>query len=176
MNAVRLAAAGTLISAALFATSAYAGADSGFYLGAGVGQASVGDIDGVGDFDGEDTGYKLIAGYNFGLIPLLDLAVEAEYVDFGEPDDGGIKVDANAFAAFGLAGINLGPFGIFAKAGMFNWDADATGGFSDDGTDPAYGAGVRFQISSFQIRAEYEYFDADPASLDLLSASLLYTF
>lgn len=184
MSAVRLLAAGTILSAALVSTSAFAGGDSGFYIGGGVGQASVGDIDGgegIGsiDFDGDDTGYKAIVGYNFGIIPLIDLGVEAEYVDFGEPDDGPVKVDANAIAAFGLVGVNLGPVGIFAKAGMFSWDADATDGidsYSDDGTDPAYGAGVRFQIASFQIRAEYEYFDADPASLDLISASLLYTF
>jgi hypothetical protein len=184
MNAVKVLAVGSLLSAAMFSASAYAGGDSGFYIGAGVGQASVGDIDGGEgfgsvSFDGDDTGYKAIVGYNFGIIPLVDLGIEAEYVDFGEPDDGPVKVDANAIAAFGLVGVNLGPVGIFAKAGMFSWDADATDGvdsYSDDGTDPAYGAGVRFQIASFQIRAEYEYFDADPASLDLISASLLYTF
>lgn len=182
MSAVRLLAAGTILSAALVSVPAFAGADSGFYLGGGVGQASVGDIDVEGgeiSFDGDDTGYKAIVGYNFGVIPLIDLGVEAEYVDFGEPDDGGVKVDANAIAAFGLAGVNLGPIGVFAKVGMFSWDADVTDGidsFSDDGTDPAYGIGARFQIASFQIRAEYEYFDADPGSLDLISASLLYTF
>ena len=184
MSAVRLLAAGTILSAALVSAPAFAGADSGFYIGAGVGQASVGDIDDVEDvgdidFDGDDTGYKLIAGYNFGIIPLIDLAVEGAYVDFGKPEDGLVEVDANAFAVFGLAGVNLGPVGIFAKAGMFSWDADASIGnesFSDDGTDPAYGVGARFQIASFQIRAEYEYFDADPAALDLISASLLYTF
>lgn len=184
MNKSRILAAGTILSAALVSAPAFAGGDSGFYLGAGVGQASVGDIDDIEDigdidFDGDDTGFKAIAGYNFGIIPLIDLAAEIAYVDFGEPDDGGVKVDANAIAAFGLAGVNLGPIGIFGKVGMFSWDADITDGIdsgSDDGTDPAYGAGVRFQIASFQIRAEYEYFDADPASIDLISASLLYTF
>lgn len=184
MRAVRFLAAGTIVSAALMSTSAFAGAESGFYLGAGVGQASVGDIDGGEgfgsvDFSGEDTGYKAIVGYNFGIIPLVDLGVEAEYVDFGKPDDAGIEVDASAIALFGLAGVNLGPVGVFAKVGGFNWDADATDGvdsYSDDGTDMAYGVGARFQIASFQIRAEYEFFDAGPANLDLISASLLYTF
>jgi hypothetical protein len=184
MSARQLLAAGTILSAALASAPAFAGGDSGFYLGAGVGQASVGDIDAGDDlgkisFKGDDTGYKAIVGYNFGIIPLLDLGVEAEYVDFGNPDDGGVKADASAIAAFGVAGLNLGPFGIFAKVGAFNWDADVTDGidsYSDDGTDAAYGAGVRFHIASFQIRAEYEYFDAGPAALDLISASLLYTF
>ena len=30
--------------------------------------------------------------------------------------------------AFGLAGLSFGPFGIFAKAGIINWDLDATFG------------------------------------------------
>lgn len=183
MKAVHLLAAGTVLSAAMIAAPAYAGGDSGFYIGAGVGQGSVdGDIDGgegVVSFDGDDTAYKLIAGYNFGIIPLIDLAAEIEYVDFGKPDDGGVEVDASAIAAFGLVGVNIGPIGVFGKVGMASWDADASstlGSASDDGTDPAYGAGLRFQIASFQIRAEYEYFDVDEADADLLSASLLYTF
>ena len=107
MSTVRLLAAGAILSAALVSAPAFAGGDSGFYLGAGVGQA-------IGRryvtsrvasrFDGDDTGFKAIAGYNFGIIPLIDLAVEGEYVDFGKPDDGGVEVDANAIAAFGLAG------------------------------------------------------------------------
>lgn len=179
MKAVHLLAAGTVLSAAMIAAPAYAGGDSGFYIGAGVGQGSVdGDLDGGEggfSFDGDDTAYKLIAGYNFGIIPLIDLAAEIEYVDFGKPDDGGVEVDASAIAAFGLVGVNIGPIGVFGKVGMASWDADV-GSLSDDGTDPAYGAGLRFQIASFQIRAEYEYFDVDEADADLLSASLLYTF
>ena len=184
MNPVKLLAVGSLLSAAMFSASAYAGGDSGFYLGVGVGQASVGDIDGGEggsiSFDGEDIGYKAILGYNFGIIPLVDLGIEAEYVDFGEPDDDGIEVSGDALAAFGVAGVNLGPVGLFGKVGMASWDADASDGLtsiSDDGTDMAYGIGVRFHISSFQIRGEYEFFDIDVADdVGLLSASLIYTF
>lgn len=183
MNAVKVLAVGSLLSAAMFSASAFAGGDSGFYIGAGVGQASVGDIDGGEGsirFDGSDTGYKAIVGYNFGIIPLIDLGIEAEYVDFGEPDDNGIEVSGDALAAFGVAGVNLGPVGLFGKVGMASWDADVTDGiesFSDDGTDPAYGIGLRFHIASFQIRGEYEFFDIDAADdVGLLSASLIYTF
>lgn len=183
MNAVKVLAAGGLLSAALFSASAWAGGDSGFYVGVGVGQASVGDIDGGEgsfSFDGDDTGYKAIVGYNFGIVPLVDLGIEAEYVDFGEPDDNGVTVDGDALAAFGVAGVNLGPVGVFGKVGMAAWDADASDGItsiSDDGTDLAYGIGARFHIASFQIRAEYEMFDIDAADdVSLLSASVLYTF
>ena len=183
MSAPRLLAAGTILAAALVSAPAFAGGDSGFYLGAGVGESSVGDVSIDGDdinFDGNDTSFKAIVGYNFGIIPLIDLGVEAEYVDFGNPEDGGVDVNASAIAAFGLAGVNLGPVGLFAKVGGFNWDADISDGSasaSADGTDPAYGVGVRFHIASFQLRAEYEYFDVDVAdNVNLLSASLLYTF
>jgi len=182
MSKSRLLAAGTILLAALVSAPAFAGGDSGFYLGAGVGQGSVdGDLNDGDDgfsFDGDDTAYKLIAGYNFGIIPLIGLAAEVEYVDFGKPEDGGAELDVSAFAAFGVVGVNLGPIGVFGKLGVASWDADVSNdsGFSDDGTDPAYGIGARFQIASFQIRAEYEYFDLDAADADLLSASLLYTF
>lgn len=183
MSKSRLLAAGTILSAALVSAPAFAGGDSGFYLGAGVGQGSVdGDLDdgeGGFSFDGDDTAYKLIAGYNLGIIPLIDLAAEIEYVDFGKPEDGGAELDVTALAAFGVVGVNLGPIGLFGKVGVASWDADVSTDFgsgSDDGTDPAYGIGARFQIASFQIRAEYEYFDVDDADADLLSASLLYTF
>lgn len=182
MNSTRLIAASTVLAAALTAAPAFAGADSGFYLGAGVGQASASDID-IDDrefnFDGDDTGYKALVGFNFGWIPLIDLAVEGSYTDFGNPEDNGIEVDGSALAAFGLAGVNLGPFGIFGKAGVANWDGDVSGRISgdDDGTDPVYGVGARFALGSFQIRAEYEYFDIDVVDgIDFISASLLYTF
>ncbi|MEQ1802960.1 MAG: outer membrane beta-barrel protein [Gammaproteobacteria bacterium] len=179
MNTVRLLAAGGILSAAMLSAPVYAGGDSGFYIGAGIGQASVDNVDGLGSFDADDTAYKLIGGYNFGIVPLVDLSAEIEYVDFGSPADGSAEVDGNAIAAFGLAGVNLGPVGLFGKAGAFTWDADASDGtnsVSDDGTDMAYGIGARFHIGSFQIRAEYEIFDVDIADVDLLSASFIYTF
>lgn len=40
-------------------------ADTGFYLGAGIGQGRVEDVDvpGFDDFDDDDTGWKVIAGW-----------------------------------------------------------------------------------------------------------------
>lgn len=185
---------GNWLMAALLAAglpmAAVAGTESGFYIGAGVGQASIGDIStdepGFEDisFDGDDTGWKIFGGYNFGWIPFLDLAVEAGYVDLGNPDDtvSGVPVEAEAdgFDLFGLVGVTLGPIGIFGKVGMINWDGDASAqgqSFSDDGTDPAYGVGARLKFGSIEARAEYEYFDIDSAdSVDLISISGVWTF
>ncbi|MBE9561090.1 MAG: outer membrane beta-barrel protein, partial [Proteobacteria bacterium] len=101
-----------------------AGADSGFYIGAGVGDASVKD----GDFDASDSAYKIFGGYNIGFIPLVDFAVEASYVDFGNPSTSAGNVEVTGLNAFGLAGLSFGPFGIFAKAGAISWNADSTFG------------------------------------------------
>lgn len=182
-----------LLGAMALPGAALAGSDSGFYIGAGVGQASIGDINDIdggegfssSNFDGDDVGYKLFVGYNFGLIPFLDLAIEGGYRDFGQPDDtvGGtrVEVDADGFDLFGLAGIKLGPVGLFAKVGAINWDADVSaageGSASDDGTDPAYGIGARLKFGSLEVRGEYEIFDIDGADdVDFLSASAVWTF
>jgi hypothetical protein len=54
---------------------------------------------------------------------------------------------------------------VFVKAGMASWDADlALDGISlgsDDGSDPAYGAGLRFMLGSLELRAEYEMIDIE---------------
>ena len=153
---------------------AVAGADSGFYIGAGVGDASVKDT----NFDESDSAYKLFGGYNIGFIPLVDFAVEASYVDFGKPSTSAESVEISGLNAFGLAGLSFGPFGIFAKAGAISWDSDSTSGIvssSDSGTDPAYGVGARFAIGSFSVRAEYEVYDLK-YDLDMVSVSGVFTF
>jgi len=164
-----------LIASSALATSiptvASAGADSGFYIGGGVGDASV-DID---DFDESDSAYKIFGGYNIGFIPLVDFAVEASYVDFGNPGNSSANVEITGINAFGLAGLSFGPFGVFAKAGMMDWDVDSSGG-SDSGTDPAYGVGARFSLGSFAVRAEYELYDVDRADVEMLSVSAVFTF
>ncbi len=152
----------------------FAGADSGFYVGAGVGDASVKE----GDFDASDSAYKIFGGYNIGFIPLVDFAVEASYVDFGNPSTSLGNVEVTGLNAFGLAGLSFGPFGVFAKAGAISWDMDSTinsVSSSDSGTDPAYGIGARFAFGSFAVRAEYEVYDLD-ADLDMVSVSGVFTF
>ena len=95
MRSRRVLVAAGYLSAALVSAPAFAGGDSGFYLGAGVGQASFGNVDLGGSsisFDGSDTSYKAIVGYNFGIIPLFDLGVEASYVSFGTDNFDGYDV------------------------------------------------------------------------------------
>jgi hypothetical protein len=162
-------------------------ADSGFYLGGSAGMATV-DVDFTADdenfgFDEDDFAWKLFGGYVWDL-PLIDLGVEAGYVDFGKPsasyEPGNIVADGSGVNLWGVAGFDLGPFGVFGKVGAIAWDFDGIAldePFSDDGTDPAYGIGAKFMLWSLEARIEYEYFDVDGADrVDLLSAGLVWVF
>lgn len=177
----------TALSLAL-CTSAWAGSESGLYLGGSLGTANY-DVAGrdpsFGDikYDDDDTGYKIFAGYNIGLIPFIDLAVEGSYVDFGKAlgtvSGQDTQHEVSGFDAFGLAGFKLGPIGLFGKVGVMSWDSDSKVGSnsgSDSGTDPAYGVGARFQIGSIAVRAEYELFDVDTIDIEMLSVGASWTF
>lgn len=159
----------------LLASGVAAAADNGFYLGGSVGQANL-EIDDLGgvtaaDFEGDDTGFKLIAG----IRPLDWLAVEAAYVNFGEPEDGGLRAEGDGISAFAVGFLPVGPVDLFAKGGLISWDSKISGSFDDDGTDLAYGAGVQFRVWSISLRAEYEIFDVDDID-DLSMASIGATF
>jgi hypothetical protein len=85
-----------------------------------IGYATTGVSEGQYNFDDDDIGFKIFGGYNFGFIPLLDLAVEGSYVDFGQASSSGIinqEVDVSGWDVFGLAALNLGPIGVFGKVG-----------------------------------------------------------
>jgi hypothetical protein len=164
--------------ATVFAPSA---AHAEFYAGASVGKASVeADIDGFG-FDEDDSAGKLIFGYIIDL-PVVDVSFEGNYVDFGAPrhDPSGAELEISGLDAFVVAGLDFGLVGVFAKAGVIAWDADASlNGFasSTDGNDPAYGIGMRFNVGSLFIRTEYEKFDIeDTNDVDMLSAGVVWRF
>lgn len=160
-----------------------AGSESGFYLGASAGNADSSVDSGNISFDDSDTGYKVFLGYNFGVVPFLNLAVEGSYVDFGTAKGtvagNSVDIEVSGLDAFGLVGFNLGPVALFAKAGVINWDGEATGlsGTADDsGTDPAYGIGAQFQLGALAVRAEYEVFDLEEVEIGFASIGVSYTF
>jgi hypothetical protein len=62
---------------------------------------------------------------------------------------------------------------------MARWESDVSllgGSQSDSGTDPTYGAGAQFRVGSFAFRLEYERFELDDDSSDLVSIGFTYTF
>lgn len=170
-----------LLIATLCSVTASAGSDSGFYIGGGIGRSSVEIDNQLVDFDEDATGYKILAGYNFGLVPLIDLAVEADYRDFGsfETAGGAVETDATAFNVYGLAGLNFALIGVFAKLGYSDVEMDADLGdfnINDDSTN-SWGLGAKIYLASFTIRAEYETFNVDEVDdLSMLSVSGIITF
>ncbi|NVJ48928.1 MAG: porin family protein [Gammaproteobacteria bacterium] len=166
----------------LFANLAFAGSESGLYLGASVGQGSVDTGDPVFDVDEDSSGYKVFAGYNFGVLPAIDLAVELDYRDFGSFENSALNIesDMTSYEVYGLAGFDLGPLGLFGKVGYSNTDIESVvNGINVDDSDSnsTYGVGAKFQLGSLAIRAEYEVFELDGVDdLTMSSVGFVYTF
>lgn len=188
----QLALLGSVIFLVMPMTYANA-ADSGFYVGGSIGSAAVeANIDDGGIvlpqpppvFDEDDFGWKAFAGYDFALGEVFSLGLEGGYTDLGKPSTDivgiPISVDPTALNFYGTAGLDFGPIGVFAKYGVVKWDVDAAIagiGVSDDGSDPAYGVGLRFNLGSVEIRGEYEIFDiSDAEDVTMLSVGLAYRF
>jgi hypothetical protein len=140
------------------------------YIGGSIGQSYIELNAGTpavpAPFDEADFGWKAMIGYEFDFV-LITLGVEADYVDFGAPSGNvlgtQIEVDANGFAGFGTAGFDLGPDGFDSG--------------SEDGTDPAYGVGVKFGLASVEVRGEYEIYDIeDSEDIAMLSVGFVWRF
>jgi OOP family OmpA-OmpF porin len=179
----------------LIASAAYADDPPiGFYLGAGVGTATLEleDSSSVADFEGDDTGLKVAAGYRF----LKWVAVEAAYEDYGQPEDEvlGLQLrgEFNSFSVSALGLLPLGNFDLFARGGIARWDGSLTATpfgveVSEDNTDPLFGFGAQYRTGQLAIRLEYEAlllgFDDDQDDeadgddwVDLLSLGVTWTF
>ncbi|MCK2185199.1 outer membrane beta-barrel protein [Halomonas getboli] len=164
---------------AITAAPAFATGTTGVYLGGALGQ-----MHGDDDFDDEADMVKLTAGYNVGWLPFLDLGAELGYVNgdtlHGEVDGRSGSLDVDAFEAMGVAGLSFGPLGVYAKAGMADWDAERRGrGLTHDysGTDPVYGLGARVELLDITGRVEIERLDTDEiGDIDMVTAGVVYTF
>jgi len=161
---------------------ASAGQESGLYLGGAIGSAGLDFSVGTVGFDDDDFGYKIFGGYNFGIIPLIDLGVEGSYVDFGEASNAQIfdyNIGVTGWDLFGVGAVNLGPIGLFGKVGQVWWKSDSNilqAVLDKSGNDMAYGIGLRFQLGSIAIRGEYEIFDIDVVDIGYASLGASWTF
>ena len=151
-------------------TPVFAENDSGLYLGAGVGRFNV-KIDNVRDvgttvqsFDGDDTTFKVFAGWRFSKY----IGVELAYMDLGAPSDSvnDLRVEAkiNGVAPYVIGTLPLGPVELFAKAGYYFYDikinAESIRSLDDSRQDFAYGAGVGITLfEHLHTRLEYEVID-----------------
>ena len=171
----------TFIAATSLSLTTIAAEDSGWFLGAAIGQS---DVD-ISAYD-ESTTYKLVTGYDFNK----NWALGVEYIDMGDFDINGFPgvsadVEIDGFNFFGMFSIPVSDsFDLFAKAGAFHWEGDASisgGGLSisldDDGTDFSWGVGAALNASdSASLFLEYQRFDVDGDDIDTITAGLLFRF
>ena len=162
--------------------------ESGWFLGGSVGsatiEAEITDDPDVPPFDEDDFAWKIFAGYNFGITPVFDLGIEGGYVNLGSPSGDvlgeSVALEATGFDLFGVIGFDIGPVGLFGKVGYLSWDVEGViDDFAEsiDGSDIAYGVGLRFNLASVEIRGEYELFDIEDAEdVSMYSVGLAYHF
>ncbi len=179
-NSVVLTAAALMCSAAAFP----ARATGGLYLGAGVGEATVKEDTSAGNFDENATGYKAFIGYRFDKLPLVDLAAEGGYVDFGKPSKTfgaqNVQFKLHGGYAAGLVIFPLGPLDLYGKGGVISARTESSiGGATSSHTSSNgfYGVGAGFYVWKIGIRAEYERYQIkDVDRVQMLSVSALFQF
>ena len=160
-------------------TLSMSAAQAEFYVGGSLGTATVALEPQDASFDEDDNSWKIFGGYLFDL-PAVNFGIEGGYMDLGSPSNSLGSIDTTAIDVFAIAGLDFSVVGIFGKAGLVAWDSDINDGgfqFSDDGTDPAYGLGLKFSIASLAVRLEYELFDIeDTDDVNMISVGLAWQF
>jgi len=185
--------------AASAACSAALAQDTGFYVGAALGQSSYreacADFNRVAGTGGnaftctrEDTAGKLFAGWRF----LRYLAAEVSYIDYGEakatsavagaPATGTSKVKAAGISALGILPVGE-RFSILGRLGLLETRtrtqvSGAVSGLEDkDETEMHVGIGALYQFSrgrGWGMRLEYERLN--DSKIDLFSLGVQYQF
>jgi hypothetical protein len=165
----------TLGSVVLCTASAGA-AENGFYVGGSLAQADSGVHNANLNFSDHDTGYKFFAGVR----PVSLLAVEASYVDLGQPRVGALRASTQAVDGFVMAYLPIPVIDVFGKIGLVSWRTDASApslSLHRSGNDLALGAGVQMNFGALGARLEYESLNASElAKPNFISLGLTYTF
>jgi hypothetical protein len=148
-------------------------AAAGVTLGANIGSARVNE----GDFEGDNTGWKVHAGSSFGEI----IGGEIGYVDFGpyrlDPNSAE-ESDADALTGALTLGFPVGLASIYAKGGVAATELEGSSVREETkDTDPFYGVGLRIGMTpGLGFRAEYERYEFQNFDLDMAMAGLEFRF
>jgi OOP family OmpA-OmpF porin len=151
-------------------------ADSGFYLGAGAGQAQVKDQ----NFSESSTPYRGFAGYRVGIIPLIDLAGEIGYTDLGKAEGSAGSVKAHGADASALLIFPITIFDLYGRLGVMQVSLDKSlngTSASSSGTAGVYGLGAGVRLGPIGVRAEVNRIDIkDLHSVDVEMLSVYFHF
>ena len=155
--------------------------ENGFYIGLGAGIAH----EGFTGFRGDDTAFKLLAGYSFNRY----LSAEVEYVDGGTQKDDveglDVAISSDGVIAALLAKWPITPaFAPYLKAGIASYDTTAkvTGGesqfsVSSSDEDMVIGGGLEFTLGErFRLRAELEKINVPDADFRIYTLVATYSF
>ena len=141
-------------------------------------------------FEGDASGYKVMAGLDFGHF----FGVEGAYTNFGTYDaldlEGFDESPGEAASdGWGLALTARLPLGrtltLYGKAGYFFWDASVSGtedfleqwgDAASSGQDPYYGAGLLLNFGKVGVFGEYERYQMDDFDFDLVNLGVRLTF
>ena len=132
------------------------------------------------------TAWKVFGGYVWDL-PLIDLGIEGGFVDLASPvaEFPGFtaELDPSGINLWGVAGVDIGPVGLFGKLGAIAWQIDGqTSGvinrsIDESGTDIGYGIGAKLMLWSLEFRAEYEAYDIDDTeNVEMFSVGVSWVF
>lgn len=198
MRKVKHAVAALSIALGLAAPSiglAQGAADSGWYIGASVGQSKVKDFcGGVGaSCEDTDTALRLLGGYQFNR----NFALEIGYHQLGEASISGAglfaKVEATAWEAVAVGTFPVADrFSIYGKVGMYRADSDFSTNivlpgipqsFSESNNDLTFGFGLQFDFNrNLGLRAEWQRYQdlggpqIGESDVDVMSIGLVYRF
>jgi OOP family OmpA-OmpF porin len=137
----------------------------GFYIGAEVGQTS---FEGDGD-DEDDTGFKILGGYQFHRHFGAELGYGLLF------DKEGVEVTAFELVATGRYPFTP-QFSLVGKLGFAMWESEA-GAFDDDGTDLTWAIGVQYDFNrNVGARVMWQGYDLDDADADFLNIGIVWRF
>lgn len=162
--------------------------DAGWLVGLGIGYQKSDDncpaaATAVVPCDDKGTTWKIFGGYQFNPY----LGVELGLVDLGDRPAfvSGLGVASAKFRIFETLLVGTLPVGqrlaFYAKAGVYQWDADfefnppVAGSADANGNDYTYGLGVRFNLTrNAALRLEWQRYEdvGDPATTGRFKADV----
>lgn len=160
-----------LLAAGIIGAGLPGAAAAGPYIGASWGAYSIDES----DLDDNDDLWKAYAGATINDL----FGVEGSWVDFNQVGTGVSSFEADGWGLAALLSLPVGRgSAVFVKAGEFWWDSDtALGGVTagSDGTDPFFGAGVRFG-GPLALRLEWERYDVADIDVDSYTIGVQFGF
>ncbi|WP_116809089.1 porin family protein [Steroidobacter cummioxidans] len=189
----RMALNGLALLGLLSSTTVLAEIQPGFYVGAGIGSATIEFDEEVDDFrfDADDTAFKVFGGYNFNQY----FAIEAAYFDGGKPKEtvvsvpgfrGDIEIGTTGLIASVIGRLPIGDYvSVYGKLGYASYESELKGRVNGDvidsatfdDEDVAWGAGIAFNVGpSFELRGEYDNIDMADGDFSILSVNGVYKF